>query len=59
LASVISIVGFFAAGFAYLRFDAAYLAGNPMAFAGFPGGNPAALPSGRTLASRASTCGRR
>jgi K(+)-stimulated pyrophosphate-energized sodium pump len=44
IGSVISIVGFFAVAFGYLRFDAAYLADNPMAAAGFPGGNPGALP---------------
>ncbi len=44
IGSVISIVGFFAVAFAYLRFDTAYLADNPMAAAGFPGGVPAALP---------------
>jgi len=46
IGSVISIVGFFAVAFAYLRFDAPYLATNPMAAAGFPGGDPAALLSG-------------
>jgi K(+)-stimulated pyrophosphate-energized sodium pump len=44
IGSIISIVGFFAVAFYYLRFDAAYLADNPVALAGFPGGNPAALP---------------
>jgi K(+)-stimulated pyrophosphate-energized sodium pump len=44
IGSVISIVGFFAVAFAYLRFDAPYLADNPMALAGFPGGDPALLP---------------
>ncbi len=43
IGSLISIGGFFALGFAYLRFDAAYLAANPMAAAGFPGGDPNAL----------------
>ena len=44
IGSVISVVGFFALGFQYLRFDAEYLRMNPVALAGFPGGNPAALP---------------
>ncbi len=44
IGSVISIVGFFAVAFFYLRFDAPYLADNPMALAGFPGGDPALLP---------------
>jgi K(+)-stimulated pyrophosphate-energized sodium pump len=44
IGSVISIVGFFAVALFYLRFDAAYLAGNPLAAAGFPGGDPTALP---------------
>jgi len=44
IGSIISIVGFFAVALAYLRFDAPYLADNPMAAAGFPGGDPAALP---------------
>ena len=43
IGSLISIGGFFALGFSYLRFDAAYLAANPMAAAGFPGGDPNAL----------------
>ena len=43
IGSMISVAGFFLLGFAYLRFDAAYLAANPMAAAGFPGGNPGAL----------------
>jgi K(+)-stimulated pyrophosphate-energized sodium pump len=43
IGSIISVAGFFLLGFAYLRFDAAYLATNPMAPAGFPGGNPGAL----------------
>ncbi len=43
IGSLISIGGFFALGFSYLRFDAAYLEGNPMAKAGFPGGDPTAL----------------
>ena len=43
IGSVISIVGFFALGYYYLHFDAAYLLANPMAAAGFPGGDPSAL----------------
>jgi K(+)-stimulated pyrophosphate-energized sodium pump len=43
IGSVISILGFVALGFIYLHFDAAYLAGNPMAVAGFPNGDPAQL----------------
>ena len=43
IGSLISIGGFFALGFSYLRFDAAYLAANPMAAAGFPDGDPNAL----------------
>ena len=44
IGSAISVVGFFVLGLFYLRFDAAYLATNPMAKAGFPGGDPGALP---------------
>ena len=44
IGSVISVVGFFILGAFYLRFDAAYLAMNPIARAGFPGGDPSALP---------------
>ncbi len=44
IGSAISVVGFFILGMGYLKFDASYLALNPMAKAGFPGGNPAALP---------------
>ena len=43
IGSLISVGGFFALGFSYLRFDAAYLEGNPMAKAGFPNGDPTAL----------------
>ncbi len=43
IGSIISIVGFVALGFGYLYFDAAYLAGNPMAHAGFPNGDPTQL----------------
>jgi K(+)-stimulated pyrophosphate-energized sodium pump len=45
IGSVISVIGFFVLGYYYLHFDAAYLLANPMAAAGFPGGNPAALPT--------------
>ncbi|RXK53417.1 sodium-translocating pyrophosphatase [Oleiharenicola lentus] len=44
IGSIISVVGFFILGAFYLKFDAAYLAANPMARAGFPGGDPQALP---------------
>lgn len=44
IGSVISVLGFFLLGFFYLHFDTNYLAMNPMAKAGFPDGNPAALP---------------
>jgi len=44
IGSIISVVGFIALGLTYLKFDAAYFAGNPMAQQGFPGGNPANLP---------------
>ena len=43
IGSTISVVGFFALGFVYLHFDAAYLALNPMAKAGFPDGDPSRL----------------
>ncbi len=42
--SIISIGGFVGLGFAYLHFDAAYLAGNLTAKAGFPNGDPTQLP---------------
>ena len=45
IGSLISVVGFFALGFQYLRFDGEYLAANPAAKAGFPGGDPSALAS--------------
>jgi K(+)-stimulated pyrophosphate-energized sodium pump len=51
IGSLISTAGFFLLGLVYLRFDAAYLAANPMAAAGFPGGNPAALPAWANLGS--------
>ena len=43
IGSMISVVGFVLLGFFYLRFDGSYIAGNPMAASGFPGGNPANL----------------
>jgi K(+)-stimulated pyrophosphate-energized sodium pump len=43
IGSAISVLGFFVLGFFYLNFDAAYLATNPTAFAGFPNGDPSAL----------------
>ena len=43
IGSIISIIGFVALGFGYLYFDAAYLAGNPTALAGFPNGDPSQL----------------
>ena len=45
IGSVISVVGFFVLGYYYLHFDALYLKLNPMAAAGFPSGDPNALPS--------------
>jgi K(+)-stimulated pyrophosphate-energized sodium pump len=45
IGSFISVVGFFVLGYYYLRFDVSYLISNPMAAAGFPDGNPGALPS--------------
>jgi K(+)-stimulated pyrophosphate-energized sodium pump len=44
IGSIISVIGFFALGFAYLRFDAEYLTQNAMAVQGFPNGDPTALP---------------
>jgi K(+)-stimulated pyrophosphate-energized sodium pump len=44
IGSIISVVGFFALGFFYLRFDPNYFTSNPMAASGFPGGDPARLP---------------
>ncbi|MFB3853021.1 MAG: sodium-translocating pyrophosphatase [Vicinamibacterales bacterium] len=44
IGSLISITGFFLLGLGYLYFDASYLASNPRAAAGFPGGDPMALP---------------
>ena len=49
IGSFISVLGFFALGAFYLRFDAAYLALNGVAKAGFPLGNPALLPPWATL----------
>jgi len=43
IGSIISVAGFFLLGSFYLKFDAEYLRLNPMAAAGFPGGDPAAL----------------
>ena len=45
IGSAVSVGGFFLLGLSYLRFDAGYLAGNPTARAGFPGGDPGALSS--------------
>ena len=44
IGSVISVVGFFILGWFYLRFDAHYIMQNPLAAAGFPGGDPTKLP---------------
>jgi K(+)-stimulated pyrophosphate-energized sodium pump len=44
IGSAISVIGFLVLGWYYLHFDAAYLAANPTAVAGFPNGNPADLP---------------
>jgi K(+)-stimulated pyrophosphate-energized sodium pump len=49
IGSTLSVIGFFALGFFYLRFDAGYLAINPTAFAGFPGGDPTHLPTWASL----------
>lgn len=43
IGSMISVLGFCGLGYLYLHFDAAYLALNPMAKAGFPNGDPAQL----------------
>jgi len=43
IGSIISVVGFFILGFFYLRFDAEYIAMNPMAVGGFPNGDPLQL----------------
>jgi len=45
IGSAISILGFFILGAYYLRFDATYMLQNVVAAAGFPGGDPAALPA--------------
>lgn len=45
IGSCISVVGFFVLGYYYLHFDALYLQLNPTAAAGFPNGDPSALPS--------------
>ena len=58
IGSVISIVGFFAVAFFYLRFDAPYLADQPDGRGRLPGRRSRRrCPCGRTPASRASTCG--
>ncbi|HET6411794.1 MAG TPA: sodium-translocating pyrophosphatase [Anaeromyxobacter sp.] len=44
IGSMISVVGFIVLGSYYLHFDAGYLSQNPTATAGFPGGDPTALP---------------
>jgi len=44
IGSLISIVGFFVIGLGYLYFDAAYFKTYAMAAAGFPNGDPTALP---------------
>ncbi len=44
IGSAISVVGFVVLGAYYLHFDAGYLATNPTAVAGFPGGDPTQLP---------------
>jgi K(+)-stimulated pyrophosphate-energized sodium pump len=44
IGSIISVVGFFVLGFFYLRFNASYLTNYAQATAGFPGGDPKALP---------------
>ncbi|MBK8011194.1 MAG: sodium-translocating pyrophosphatase [Deltaproteobacteria bacterium] len=44
IGSAISVVGFLALGFVYLRFDDAYIAGHPMIQAAFPQGDPTKLP---------------
>lgn len=44
IGSCISVLGFFVLGIFYLKFDAAYLAMNPIAKSGFPGGDPQQLP---------------
>ncbi|HLP18301.1 MAG TPA: sodium/proton-translocating pyrophosphatase, partial [Bacteroidota bacterium] len=44
IGSIISVAGFFVLGALYLHFDAAYLASNPVALAGFPNSDPSQLP---------------
>jgi K(+)-stimulated pyrophosphate-energized sodium pump len=44
IGSAISVLGFFLLGVFYLKFTPEYLAMNPGAAAGFPGGDPNALP---------------
>ncbi len=43
IGSLISVVGFFILGYYYLHFDPQYMADNPVAKPGFPGGDPANL----------------
>jgi len=43
IGSIISVAGFFLLGFGYLHFDLNYFLSNPMAVAGFPGGDPSKL----------------
>jgi len=49
IGSIISIAGFFLLGIFYLRFSPAYFLTNPTAAAGFPNGDPNALPIWATL----------
>jgi K(+)-stimulated pyrophosphate-energized sodium pump len=49
IGSTISVIGFFVLGFFYLRFDASYLATNPVASAGFPSGDPTKLATWASL----------
>ncbi|AHF93492.1 V-type H(+)-translocating pyrophosphatase [Opitutaceae bacterium TAV5] len=49
IGSFISVLGFVILGAFYLKFDAAYLAQNPTAIPGFPGGDPTALPGWATF----------
>jgi K(+)-stimulated pyrophosphate-energized sodium pump len=44
IGSIISVTGFILLGWYYLKFDAAYLAKNATAAAGFPNGDPTQLP---------------
>jgi K(+)-stimulated pyrophosphate-energized sodium pump len=49
IGSLISVAGFFILGFFYLKFNATYLLHYPQAAAGFPNGDPGALPWFATL----------